>query len=1394
MNINLLFKTFAIENLTILQRPGSKKRFEIADIGSVSDLLFAFINYELEEPTLRGVKETFETNFEKIFYYKELGSSIERLATNYESFLKKIAILKFNNSSCWIGDMNYKGINECTLWELLESKASARKGFDDIPAFRDFPTPIVSKTQPSFGILDYIRSDLRNNVHDAKLYTRTELAQLTNLVLGAYLIGIIDNLAFFKKKFFPEFSYLENITNNQEFKKLNDYYIDLLGKEELFDFDNVAIEQLDGHKLLKSLSFTEMDDDVNSDELTATDKQISRIDSVVNIAKDTQRFIIIGEPGSGKSTSLQKILFENASGILNSVQGSRLPIYIQASSFSNSNSFISMIKNEVNFYDFELLHQKYKVLILLDGLNEIEDEFKRTAIKEVKVLLENYPNLDFILTSRKFGFQNNFKLDVFELKKLNDNQIKQLLINVLDLNSGTLLWHQINANLQILDLASNPLMLRMIIQVASLTNNNIPQNKGMLYQLFNNAILEREKKVYTTDTETKKDILSYLAFWMRTNGIFKKVKKAKAKDIIKEKLLVLDRSIGVNEIMKELSDNNFFIEKNDDLEFYHETQQEYFVALEIKNLTYRQKSFNFDYSEAKWFEPILICSDLFSNDEDRFRLFEMIYIGEKFTTPKLIQNFDKSDININFYIGCKVAYNLQTTQPLLFLTAERYLSNCIKIWNWKASYGVEIFDFIHIIKGIAALSSEKIFYDFFYSLKNLQNWFYNKEFDDRSPNSQNIISFEEKMILYQTAFKENLSDYTRLYTVLNSNKNFFDAIHPISRSVFNNYKIFERFLIENLSTTQLIHAYKNLASVELLFRIGFNDLEFFIENYFKSESASEIIFFEYICKNHLRNITGVMFLIECLKDSKKDPNIRLLIIEKLGETQYKTLLFSTLQELFSTKDNLMYFDGLKKVLNKYPTSHTSLNALDIIFTNPEIEKTKISMKCTGKISNNYTLEYENNIIDYREVVKNINNISLDDKFIELTHTPSAKKYGNLIFAKASNETIDYCYENYSGENSFSIHFLNHRNIPINERYYFKKLYRIQTGKQRFLLLETDERTFVNIRKKFNGFNKVKILIGQDFSFTIKEIQLYVTSVNFKLLSELSINIGQIQEFQMFKITIDFSKPFNYHRDVIKSNQSFTRYLQTQICKPEVINFIKEIGLAHLFIQELGDLNFGSILGLNSLGEFFYLYEFKSKRVFTTNIKSKPDEELKIGDTVLIEQNLNISKVDVHFMKSSDFFQGEIITYNEDNGEGFISCSNEKYDYFFMEEYCNFLPHHGLIVKFIPGINSAKNNSSRPMAYAINLIGTYNRMAKVVKIRPVNRSNYIQLEDIESNEILYAIVYKDTRIFNFDGKIEVGELYSYYRRDATNSYAINRINLIAKESNPINKFIKLKENI
>src|ERR1035437_9996695 len=799
MSINLLFKDYAKENLQQIPHPTQNKSFIFNNLNELIDLLFRFLDYEIDEPTLMRVKNNFEINFLKIeeFTVKELPNAIEGLATNFEPFLKKIAYIKYFNTLYWNGNNIYEGINKSTLGDLISGELPLKKGIPIETIREKYPEQLITKSGTSGAILDFVRSELRNAVHYAKNYNRVQLVQYSNTVLGAYLLAIYDNKNFLQKRFFPEFKYLETIVSNKDYIKLNNNYINLIGQEELLIIDNIAIEVLDGDKLIANLNSDLLEDDVRP-EGEVIQKEISRVDSVLNIAKDVSKFIVVGQPGPGKSTTLQKILYDNALGILNGDKNCKLPILINASSYSPSKSLKNLLSYKIDFIDLNELSFKYNIVILVDGLNEIDDEYKKQAFSELNNLIDDYQQASFIISSRKFGFYNHWNLPVYELKDLNENQTKQLITNILGETKRDLIWQQINSFPQILELSHNPLMLMMILKVSSLMQGNIPSNKGILYKLFNDAILSREQKIYKTDISTKKDILSHLAFNMRFNGMFKKINVESAKSFIEEKLQKLNKSIGCNEMLNELVDNNFFSQQGDDLEFHHETQQEYFVALEIKNQFFKSNKLNFDYSDNKWFEPILIASDLITTESERLKFFEIIFIGEKNSSNKLIDDFTVEDINPKFHIACKIAFNLKEIHPRLYKQAEIYLHNYLIIWLHQKTNEIEIVEFEKLIEAVASLSSISIFEVIFYKYKYLCHWFYNREFDENYENYKENYLYEEKFYKLTKAFVDNLSDFGLFYNFINSdlgNKN----VYWVSKSILANIKRFKSYLIQNTS-------------------------------------------------------------------------------------------------------------------------------------------------------------------------------------------------------------------------------------------------------------------------------------------------------------------------------------------------------------------------------------------------------------------------------------------------------------------------------------------------------------------------------------------------------------------------------------------------------------------
>lgn len=799
------------------------------------------------------------------------------------------------------------------------------------------------------------------------------------------------------------------------------------------------------------------------------------------------------------------------------------------------------------------------------------------------------------------------------------------------------------------------------------------------------------------------------------------------------------------------------------------------------------KGLRFDYSDNKWFEPILICSDLFTNDKDRLDFFELIFINEKNANAKYLNEFDSNDVNTKFFIACKVAYNLREIHPSLFKMAEMFLGNLLTLWHYRYSENVLIMDFEYLIKAVASLSSEHLFKRFFYSLKNLECWFYNKEFDDRSNNEEALKLFDEKFNRYLKAFIENLNDFTLLYQVLNERKKAFNLIHSLSRSIYNNIKIFTRYLLQNSPTSQLIQAFKETKSIEILKEIGKSDLEFFMENYYSTGDANELDFYSFIGDLHIRNMYGVNFLIESFKDEKIETKIRLYILGKLLDVnEHLEIVFDALREVLNNKDVLIYFDDIKILLNKYSLKDLDYYGLGVIYTNPEIEKIDINLNFVSEKGGKLIFESHNNKLYYREILSNINTIYFNDRFIDFSpysFDNDLRKMSDGIVVTESPDIIDKCFDKYYQGGYFTLHYIK-KGHSITEKFLFKELFKLQSSGQ--FLIEIDNNTAIKVKALHNRYRNIKLLIGQEFRFSIKQFASHYSSIYLEC-NKANFNVNQSNNlFQLYKIKIDFTKPFNYHRDIIKSNIAFLRYLNTQLSSLEVINFIKSIGLAHLFLRAINDVNYGVVVSIYEKRNLYTIYRFIKNKMLNSYIKTIPNEGIKLNDIVLIEENLNISKVKKDLINDSYFLKSEIISISSDHTEGFIAGILGEKDYYFLSQYCDFIPRKGLTVKFIPGVNySTKRNSSRPMAYCLSVIGNNFKLAKVIKVNKVKLAQDIFMVDINTGQKLFSRIYPTSKILNFNGNLLSGDIFSYYIPDRFKEVQMTqRINLVAKEPDTI----------
>ncbi len=228
------------------------------------------------------------------------------------------------------------------------------------------------------------------------------------------------------------------------------------------------------------------------------DTQQSNIEDIIK--KDVIRFRILGEGGSGKTTTLEFIANKFCEEWLID-SNTKIPVIIYLANLREQDSIKQTIakKMSIEANALEELIKSNSIILLLDGINEIikSSEIKRERLNEISNLLNINENLDIIITDRfEFDtFQNNpFSIETFSIQKLNENQIEQFVKNycIQDQKSTNKILEVINSKPRIRELLLKPLLLSRAIEIIKI-ENDLPEKEGMIIERFIDLMLKREK-------------------------------------------------------------------------------------------------------------------------------------------------------------------------------------------------------------------------------------------------------------------------------------------------------------------------------------------------------------------------------------------------------------------------------------------------------------------------------------------------------------------------------------------------------------------------------------------------------------------------------------------------------------------------------------------------------------------------------------------------------------------------------------------------------------------------------------------------------------------------------------------------------------------------------------
>lgn len=349
-------------------------------------------------------------------------------------------------------------------------------------------------------------------------------------------------------------------------------------------------------------------------------------DEVINIEEcltNNNKIIVKGLAGSGKTTLLQWIAIKSAGQQMSkglSEWNECVPFFIKLREYSNENlpSLEGFMSNFSNIYadampegwvNEKLL--KGKVIILLDGVDEIESSRRNIIEDWVRDFESLYPKAKIIITTRPYAVEEEWLNDIgFIEAKLQD-------MNLYDINHFIDHWHDasidievdadekekikelqieikrgIKNNKNLLRLANNPLLCALICSLNRERVSKLPNSRIELYSACISMFFRRdtERKVALNDyieigSEEKIIILSDIAYWLIRNGW----SEADCEEVVKRVDKKVKNFQGVNSDITGKKIVKYFVERSgvlrtpieSKIDFPHRTFEEFFAAKAI---------------------------------------------------------------------------------------------------------------------------------------------------------------------------------------------------------------------------------------------------------------------------------------------------------------------------------------------------------------------------------------------------------------------------------------------------------------------------------------------------------------------------------------------------------------------------------------------------------------------------------------------------------------------------------------------------------------------------------------------------------------------------------------------------------------------------------------------
>ena len=394
-----------------------------------------------------------------------------------------------------------------------------------------------------------------------------------------------------------------------------------------------------------------------------------------------QRLVILGDPGSGKSSLLHYLALEWAR-IPDAAarEAAPLPLLIELREYNNwdcpsGKSFVRYLHDAQNWYRLDQLQIDQRLsnqsgaILLLDGLDEIFDPARHElAVNDITRFSNEYSNIKIIVTSRVIGYKQQRLSDAefshVMLQDLEEPQIYDFLEcwhnetfdpNRTDREAKKVrLAKAIGDSRAIRELAGNPLLLTMMAILNR--HQELPRDRARLYEQASRVLLHEWDTERTLEShpqlkgiighQEKAEMLRDIAYFMQSNAtgqVGNIIARGDLERLVRE---YLQKTLGLAQphalakaLVEQLRERNFilcFLGANS-YAFVHRTFLEYFCASAIvrefrKNLSLdylKDEVFGKHWHDETWHEVLCLIAGMLAKSSADHIVQIILFLVEK---------------------------------------------------------------------------------------------------------------------------------------------------------------------------------------------------------------------------------------------------------------------------------------------------------------------------------------------------------------------------------------------------------------------------------------------------------------------------------------------------------------------------------------------------------------------------------------------------------------------------------------------------------------------------------------------------------------------------------------------------------------------------------------------